>query len=144
MGSLYAALIRSRWVSIIAAAVVALSLALPPSGFGISACQFKMMTHLPCFGCGLTRSFIGMAHLRPDRAVFYHPGGVPLFLLTVFLAGLLPLSRERRARLGRWAEECSRPLNYFSVALLVLFVCFGVGRMVFVAGLLREGRPSPW
>jgi hypothetical protein len=144
MGSLYAALIRSRWVSIIATAVVGLSLALPPSGFGIPACQFKMLTHLPCFGCGLTRSFIGMAHLRPDRAVFYHPGGIPLFLLTVFLAALLPLSTERRARLGCWAEECSRPLNYFSVALLALFVVFGVGRMVFVAGLLREGRPSPW
>src|SRR5437870_151071 len=103
MGSVYAALFRSRWVSAIAAAVVVLSLVLPPSGFGVPACQFKMLTHLPCFGCGLTRSFIGMGHLRPDRAAFYHPGGIPLFLLTLFLAGLLPLSKDRRMRLGRWA-----------------------------------------
>jgi hypothetical protein len=85
-----------------------------------------------------------MAHLSPGRAAFFHPAGVPLFLLVLFLAGLLPAPASFRERLAAWAEERGRLLTYLSVGMLAFFVLFGVGRMLYVAALLRDGRPSPW
>lgn len=144
MGVFFAVLFRSRWTSAICLAVVVTALVLPLNGFGVPACQFKMLTRVPCFGCGLTRSFVGMAHLNPARAAFFHPGGVPLFLLVLFLAGLLPAPTATRERLAAWAEEKGRLLTYLSVGMLAFFVLFGIGRMLYVLALLRNGRPSPW
>ena len=79
--------LRSKWASIACLAVVVLALVLPPQGFvlpggkPLEMCQFKMLTHLPCPGCGLTRSFIGMAHLDLARAARFHPLGLVLFPL---------------------------------------------------------------
>src|SRR5437588_12182829 len=107
----------SKWASITCLAVVVLALVLPPQGFEfpggkpVPMCQFKIMTHLPCPGCGLTRSFIGMAHLDPARAARFHPLGLVLFPLTVFLAALLPLPGWRRQRLAAWIEARSLPFN---------------------------------
>lgn len=143
-GSLLATLFRSRLVSIICLGVVLIALALPPGGFGVPTCQFHEITRLPCFGCGLTRSFVGMAHLNVARAVFYHPGGVPLFLLALVFAALLPARPSLRERFARWAEESGRWVTYLAVAFLALFILYGFGRMVWVASLLGAGRPSPW
>lgn len=139
-----AALLRSRIVSVLALGVLVVALVLPPHGFGVPTCQFRELTHLPCFGCGLTRSFVGMAHLNPLRAAFFHPAGVPLFLLTLFYAALLPARTQVRERFARWVEERGRLVTYLAVSFLTFFVLYGLGRMVWVAGLLGSGQPSPW
>ena len=133
---------RSRIFSAICVVVVILSFALPPQkGFGIPMCEFKVLTHYPCLGCGLTRSFIDMAHLHPLRAGFYHPFGWVLFPLTALFASLLPASEKLRTRLAEWAEQRAKYLNPLGIAFLVLFLAYGLGR---IAWLATTHTPSPW
>ena len=141
MGTFLAQCIRSRWAAAGCLVVVLLSLALPPGGFGIPMCSFRATTQLPCFACGLTRSFIRMAHLNFREAAFYHPLGLVLFPLTVALALLLPVRTETRERLARRAERSGLVLNIVAVGLLILFLAYGTGRMVWV---VQSHRPSPW
>ncbi len=144
VGSMFASCVRSLLVSWICLGVVLIALALPAGGFGFPTCQFHELTRLPCFGCGLTRSFVGMAHLDLIRATLYHPGGVPLFGLALYFAALLPVSAARRDRIAARAEEWGRPATYLAVGFLVLFVLYGIARMAWVTALLSAGKPSPW
>jgi hypothetical protein len=142
MSSLLVQLIRSRWTHYAALAVVVLSFVLPPErGFGVPLCQFRTVTHLPCMACGLTRSYIALAHLNLSRAAFYHPFGLLLFPLTVGLAALLVVPATARRRLTKWAETRQRPLHYMGIGLFVVFMVYGLGRM---GWLLITHRPSPW
>ena len=76
-------------------AVLVLSLLLPlPRGGTIahlpSVCPFFNATGLPCPGCGLTRSFVCLAHGHLFEALRWHPLGPVLFGgALVFLAGTL-------------------------------------------------------
>jgi hypothetical protein len=137
-------LLRARWFSLACAAVVALSVALPPQGLGLPACQFKELTQLPCFGCGLTRSFVGMAHLDLVRAVVFHPLGVPLFALTCLFGGLLPAPRRVRERCAAWALRRPRLVNGLSIALAVGFAVYGLARLVYGMQVLNHGGTLPW
>jgi len=135
-------LIRSRWAHAAALVVVVLAFVLPPDrGFGVPLCQFRNVTNLPCLGCGLTRSYIAFARLDPARSAFYHPLGLLLFPVTVGIAALLPVRAPVLARLVLWAEKRQRMLNYLGIALLIFFVVYGFGRMLWV---VLSGRPSPW
>lgn len=133
--------IRSRAASLACLVVVLLSLALPPEGIPLPICQFRAITHLPCFGCGLTRSFIGMAHLRLARAALYHPLGLLLFPLTCLGAALLPFPPERRERLAAWAERRRTWWTALGLVLLVVLVGYGTAR---IAWLKMTGQPSLW
>jgi hypothetical protein len=141
MTSLFVQCFRSRIASAVCLAVALAALLLPADGLGIPLCQFRAMTHLPCFGCGLTRSFIAMAHLDPGRAAFLHPVGLLLFPLVLGLGALLPARDTLRERLASWAEK--RPLvwNLYAGVVLAVFTLYGFGRIVW---LLRTHRPSPW
>lgn len=44
-------------------------------------CTFRRFLGVECPGCGLTRSFVFMAHLRPVDAFLMNKLGPPLFLL---------------------------------------------------------------
>jgi hypothetical protein len=46
-------------------------------------CHLKRVFHLPCPGCGLTRSFISMGHFNLMAAAAYNIVGIPLFLFTL-------------------------------------------------------------
>lgn len=46
-------------------------------------CSLRRLTGYPCPGCGMTRSFISMAHVQFSAAFSYHPLGPLLFLATV-------------------------------------------------------------
>jgi hypothetical protein len=133
--------LRSRAASVACLGVVVAALLLPPDGLGLQLCQFKNFTHLPCFGCGLTRSFIGMAHLNLARAGLYHPLGLVLFPLCVFVAALLPLPARRREQVAAWAEARPALVAGFATAVAVFFVAYGTGR---IAWLLLTHAPSPW
>jgi hypothetical protein len=141
MAALVSQCIRSRWASVFCLAVVVLALLLPAGGFGIPLCQFRVLTHLPCLACGLTRSFIGMAHLDLGRAAFFHPVGVVLFPLFVLVAALLPASPRVREGAASWAESHPRLLNWIAGGVLALFVLNGFGRIIW---LVTTAQPSPW
>ncbi|RYX83228.1 DUF2752 domain-containing protein [bacterium] len=44
-----------------------------------SVCPFFNMTGMPCPGCGLTRSFVSLAHAHVREAFLWHPLGPLLF-----------------------------------------------------------------
>jgi hypothetical protein len=67
-----------------AGAALALAALLPLPGRGRiaglpSTCPFYHLTGLPCPGCGLTRSFVCLAHGHWREAFSYHPLGPVLF-----------------------------------------------------------------
>jgi len=140
-GDLLAQCIRSRIACACCAVVVLLALVFPPNGPNLPLCSFKAVTHLPCLACGLTRSFIGMAHLRVARAGFYNPAGVILFPFVLLVGAMLPAPETVRLRAAAAAERYRRPLDWIGVALLVVFFVNGIGR---ICWLLATGAPSPW
>jgi hypothetical protein len=135
---------RSVWVSVAALVVVVLSLVLPPGGPPFPLCQFKVVTGLPCFGCGLTRSFIGVAHFNLVRAVTFHPASLYLFPFVVVLGALLFVPRHWRETLGRWSESHPRLVNYSAAIGIGLFFLYGTVRLLYCYLLQRTHQPLPW
>jgi hypothetical protein len=103
---------RHHWLLLIGAViVVALSAALnvrPEGQVGLpgvqrplpGVCSFRRMTGHPCPGCGLTRSFISIAHGDLRAAWDFNPSGILLFGL---LASQIPYRAMQiwRIRTGR-------------------------------------------
>jgi len=54
-----------------------------------SLCVFKMLTGLPCPGCGITKSLIFLYQGDLDKSLHYHLFGLPLVVGCVLLIGLL-------------------------------------------------------
>jgi hypothetical protein len=133
--------IRSRWACVFCLAVVVLAAVLPPNGPPLPLCQFKNLTHLPCLTCGLTRSFIGMAHFNPARAALFHPLGLVLFPLVAMIAALLVAPDAVRERVAQSVEQRRRLWGGFGIGLVAFLVVYGFGRM---AWLLVTHHPSPW
>ena len=52
---------------------------------GPSLCPFKVLTGLPCPGCGLTRSAVAFLHGDPSTSLFYHPLGAPIVIAAVII-----------------------------------------------------------
>jgi hypothetical protein len=146
MAVVFQEFVRSRWASAACLAVVLLALALParglvfPGGRELPLCQFKRVTHLPCPGCGLTRSFIGMAHLDLPRAARFHPLGLVLFPLVLFLAALLPAPAAARERVAAWAERNRGLVTWALWGLMVVFFAYGWGRMMWVLAVPSRGN----
>lgn len=56
-----------------------------------SLCPFKMLTGLPCPGCGITKSLIFFYQGDLYKSVWYHLFGPPLVLFCIFLLLLLTI-----------------------------------------------------
>ena len=71
----------------LAALLVASALLPLPHGNAIaglpSICAFHNVTGWPCPGCGLTRSWVSMAHGHVSASLIWHPLGPLLFLMTL-------------------------------------------------------------
>jgi hypothetical protein len=63
---------------------------------GPTICPFRLATGLPCPGCGLTRSWVYLAHGRWTDSVTAHPFGVVAAALVVALIVTVVRSRARR------------------------------------------------
>jgi hypothetical protein len=48
-----------------------------------STCAFKRLTGIECGGCGLTRSFVSLAHGDVESAVQFNPVGPWIFILAL-------------------------------------------------------------
>lgn len=113
---------RLIWSALAAAAAALLVLArvLQPDsrglgthlGLGLPPCGFLLWLGLPCPACGLTTSFAHLARFELLAALRAHPGGLPLYLLTLVtlvasLRGALRAESLRttwaRLRVERWA-----------------------------------------
>lgn len=93
-----------RSVLAIAVAVLVLSFALRPGADAVSVlgwdvpvlCTFRRLTGVPCPGCGLTRSFVFLAHGQLLDALRANPLGPVAFALT---AAQVPYRLRRLWRL---------------------------------------------
>jgi hypothetical protein len=72
---------RRGWTYPATVAILAMAGARSRGGMrrGPIICPFRRITGLPCPGCGLTRSFVSTANLRPDEGFAYHLFGPILF-----------------------------------------------------------------
>ena len=62
---------------------------------GPTICPFRLATGLPCPGCGLTRSWVYLAHGRWTDSVIAHPFGVVAAALVVALIVTVVRARAR-------------------------------------------------
>ncbi len=89
-------------------------------------CPFRLITGLPCPGCGMTRAFLHLAWLEPRAALCSNPWSIPLFAyLAAEAAGFGP-------RMVPWLRRLW-PLLLGAVALW--WVAFRL--------LTPWGRPGP-
>lgn len=92
-----------------------------------SFCPFKMMTGLPCPGCGMTRSVVALLHGDPSASWFFHPLG-SVFLLLVLAVALvdawvwLAAARQGRESSGSWVLErvVGTPLPWVAIGALAI------------------------
>ena len=71
-------------------------------------CPFKLLTGIPCPGCGLTRAGLSLLTLHFKKAWYYHP---MIFLIVPELMALM---------LWRYVL-CKRPKHLKAVAIVTLF-----------------------
>lgn len=118
--------------------VLLLSLVLPREGVGVPACPSRLITGVPCPGCGLTRSVTSLAHFDLQGAWLYNPFGPAAFLIIAWFALRPVLGLERARRVER-----AGPMRAMGWVFLVLFVGHGVGRAVGVFPDHTSLPPNP-
>jgi hypothetical protein len=74
--------------AVVGLAMLVVGAALPPAWVlhGPQLCIFKLMSGLPCPGCGLTRSVVLLMHGDVAGSLYYHPLGL------LFVAGAILLA----------------------------------------------------
>jgi hypothetical protein len=82
-----------------------------------SLCVFKMLTGLPCPGCGITKSLIFLYQGDLDKSLHYHLFGLPLVLTCLFFIILLSFELITKRTYFR-SLFYSRPIAY-ALALLL-------------------------
>jgi hypothetical protein len=80
--------VKGRWLAIggMGATLVAPYLILqfaPEAEFGQSICPHKLLTGLPCPGCGITRSIMALYRGDLSGSLAYHVFGIPLVIACV-------------------------------------------------------------
>ena len=92
-------------------------------------CTYHRLTGYDCPGCGMTRSFISMAHGQWQRAWHYHPFGSILF---VYIAAQIPFHiwQISRQRLGRTLLRVEPWHSRLVIAFLILFLGFAIWRLL--------------
>jgi len=114
-----------------AAGVVALgaSFVLAPEHIedGPVICPFRRLTGLPCPGCGLTRSWVYLAHGWWREGFAANPFGIVLAVVVLALALAVLRARVRRTPPPSLDRLVRRPL---AIAVLAAWLGFAVVRAV--------------
>jgi hypothetical protein len=63
-------------------------------------CPFRLLTGLPCPGCGMARSVVALAHGDLQGSLFYHPLGFVVVAVGVMLVAADSMHFLRRRRAG--------------------------------------------
>lgn len=127
MGPAGTALSRVTAAGIAGVGVTALAVAalLSPAtvAAGPELCPFRRMTGLPCPGCGLTRSWVALAHGDLGSAVAFNLFG-PVFMAAAVIVTVAAVWVVIRGRpvVDRLSRAVTHPLTFGAVA-----VWFGYG-----------------
>ena len=120
-------LATSEVVAAVGIGALGVSLLLSPDHIedGPVICPFRRLTGLPCPGCGLTRSWVYLAHGWWRDAFLAHPFG-PLLALTVVLLGVTAVrARVRGARAPSLDRLVRHPVT---VVVIVAWLGFALVR----------------
>ena len=91
-------------------------------------CVFRQLTDQPCPGCGLTRSFISLAHGDLAGSWSFHPVGIALFALVTLQ---LPYRLYQIVRIARGGGPRRLPrADWLIWVLLVVLLLQWVIRLV--------------
>lgn len=134
---------RSLLLASLGAATLVASFAYAPwAESGPVLCPFRLLTGLPCPGCGLTRSFCAMAHGHLNQALGFHLFGPALFVAVVALVPLLAFEVATARRIG-WLHRAlysQRLAGWVALAWMTYHLA-RLGQMG-AAGLLGAGLRS--
>ncbi|HEY0073714.1 MAG TPA: DUF2752 domain-containing protein [Abditibacteriaceae bacterium] len=101
---------------------------LPPfEQFGLPAmCATKVLFHLDCAGCGITRSLVSIGHGNWRAGLAFHPAGLAVygFLWAQVLFQVIALQRLRRGQ----SSAQNRFLSWYFYLLLAMFFATGISR----------------
>jgi hypothetical protein len=88
----------SEWIALGGVGAALGAVALSPRGIedGPVVCPFRLLTGLPCPGCGLSRAWVYLAHGQWQDSVLANPFGVVLAALLVTLVVGVVGARVRR------------------------------------------------
>ncbi len=112
---------------------------------GPTLCAFRVLTHLDCPGCGLTRAYRAMGRLDVAGAFQYNPLGPALFTATVLLWGfaVVMVGTRGRIRLPAWWPAAQPRVLWVAVVLYL-----GVGFVRIAYEITHPPPPpvsiSPW
>lgn len=123
----------AAWLGLLLAAVG------PPHGAGIPSCWFQGTTGLPCPGCGLTRSLSCGLRGMFQESFQFHPLGLPILALFIFLAAQGLLSRVQRAGIAGFMRSHAAVFNGVYLAFVISFVGFGTLRALHHFVMLHGG-----
>ena len=133
-------ILLGRFTRVFAVCAVALAFVLPAQGIGVPLCYFRALFHLPCPGCGLSRSFASIVQLRLGDAVAHHPFGLVAFplLLGVLVITLMP--RRVQDAISGWLDRRDATVRRAYLTAVWAFLAFGVARMAYLG--LANGWPA--
>ena len=115
-------------------AILAAGLAAPafaqltmPGGAPLSSpCLSRALFHVDCPFCGMTRSFVALAHGRLGAALDFHPAGPRLFVARLGFLGAVATVSIRRAQ----PLFDRRPFVVAVQAIALVCVAIGTFKMV--------------
>ncbi|MCB1173321.1 MAG: DUF2752 domain-containing protein [Leptospiraceae bacterium] len=118
------ALKQLQWISVAALGSVVILPLLGLGSGGYSICWMYNATHLPCPGCGLTRSVIAFFHLEWRASWYYNPFGIPV----AALFGLLALSAFSH-RINRLVQHLGQKTGRLTIWFFMCLALFGLWRI---------------
>ncbi len=119
----------AEWVAATGVGAAAVALVLSPTSIedGPVLCPFRLLTGLPCPGCGLTRAWVYLAHGWWRESFAAHPFGIVAVGLLVALVVAVVVARAR----GRAAPDLDRVLRAAWLRwVLAAWLGFAVVRLV--------------
>ena len=103
--------VTTQVVAVGATAALAAAFVISPGHVedGPVICPFRRLTGLPCPGCGLTRSWVYLAHGQVRDALAAHPFGAVAALAALVLVGAVVLASVRGTPLPDLDAVVRRP-----------------------------------
>jgi hypothetical protein len=119
----------TEWIAAGGSAALAGAFVLSPDGIddGPVICPFRLLTGLPCPGCGLTRSWVHLAHGQWRDSFLANPFGVVLVALLVALVAAVVIARVRHTAAPDLDELVRRP---WLRAVLGAWLVFAAARLL--------------
>lgn len=125
-------LVASEWIALggVGAALTAAALSAEGIDDGPVVCPFRLLTGLPCPGCGLTRAWVYLTHGQWHDSFLANPFGGVLLALVLALVVAVIAARVRKAPPVDLEALIRRP---WLRAIFAAWLVFSVVRLVVVA-----------